>query len=220
VYARRVQGRTLTFAVSGKLWNRSLVMIDKQTGTLWSHILGEAMRGPLKGTELKPLPSAMTDWKSWREKHPKTTVVLLSRTSRNYRKTFYRKPEAFVMGYASGAKARAWRFDRLREHPVVNDRFLQTPLLVTFEADSSAPYLFDRRIDGKPLTFEFRNRSVVDTATGSVWDHATGKCLRGELKGKQLTPLPGIISFRRAWERFHPKSSDWTPGDEPGGGKR
>ena len=211
MYARRVKGRTLTFAVSGKLWKRSLVMIDKETGSLWSHILGEAMRGTLKGAILKSLPSAMTDWKSWREKHPKTTVVLLSRTSRKFQKNYYRNPKAFVMGYVSGEHARAWSFDRLRKHPVINDRIGVKPLLVTFYAGSNAPYLFDRTVDGKPLTFESRDRKVLDTATRSEWDYATGRCLRGKLRGKQLTPLPGIVSFRRAWERFHPKTEYWKP---------
>ena len=215
MYARRVKGRTLTFAVSGKLWKRSLVMIDKETGSLWSHILGEAKRGPLKGTELESLPSAMTDWKTWRKKHPQTTVVLLSRTSRNYRRDFYRNPQAFVMGYASGEIARAWRFDRLRKQPVVNDRFGKRPLLITFDVNSSAPYLYDRRLDGKTLTFELRGGKIVDVGSGSEWDEATGKCLRGKLQGKQLKPLPGIISFRRAWERFHPKSQYWKPSDKP-----
>ena len=52
MYARTVDDQTLTFAVSGLLWNRSLVMIDKETRSLWSHLLGESMQGPLQG---KPL---------------------------------------------------------------------------------------------------------------------------------------------------------------------
>ena len=45
MYAAEVGKQKLTFGVSGMLWNRSLVMYDKETGTLWSHILGEAMQG-------------------------------------------------------------------------------------------------------------------------------------------------------------------------------
>jgi len=211
VYARKVNGRTLTFGVSGKLWKRSLVMYDKETGSLWSHHLGRSMQGSLKGAELEMLVSVITDWASWKNKHPDTTVVMLPRTSRNFRTNFYRDPSAFVLGYASGDKARAWRFDYLRKQPVVNDQFDGTPLLVTFEASSSAPYLFDRTVDGKPLVFEYRNRGLVDKQTGSEWDHATGKCLRGPLQGKQLKPLPGIISFRRAWDSFHSNSAYWRP---------
>ena len=44
MYARTVQGRTLNFAVSGLLWENSLVMVDDATESLWSHLLGEAMQ--------------------------------------------------------------------------------------------------------------------------------------------------------------------------------
>jgi hypothetical protein len=79
------------------LWNRSLVMIDRETESLWSQLLGTAQRGPLKGTELEILPAIMTDWKTWRELHPDTTAVILSRTSKNYRRQFsiYRSHAGF-----------------------------------------------------------------------------------------------------------------------------
>ena len=53
VYASEVGGKKLTFQVSGKLWNRSLVMRDLETGSLWSHILGECMEGELMGKKLE-----------------------------------------------------------------------------------------------------------------------------------------------------------------------
>ena len=37
----------LTLVVSGMLWNRNLVMLDLETESLWSHILGEAKAGVL-----------------------------------------------------------------------------------------------------------------------------------------------------------------------------
>ena len=39
------------------LWNRSLVMYDVETKSNWSHILGRAMDGEMKGTRLEMLPS-------------------------------------------------------------------------------------------------------------------------------------------------------------------
>ena len=43
-----MNGKELTFMVSGMLWRDSLVMQDRETETLWSHVTGEAIRGPLK----------------------------------------------------------------------------------------------------------------------------------------------------------------------------
>lgn len=62
MYAREVEGRTLTFGVSGKLILNALVMYDRQTDSLWSQFLGVAVQGPLAGTKLEVLPSVLTDW--------------------------------------------------------------------------------------------------------------------------------------------------------------
>jgi len=69
VYGRRVRGRTLTLEVSGKLWRNSLVMVDRETGSLWSQIPGEAIAGPLKGAKLPRLAASgrdttFADWKA------------------------------------------------------------------------------------------------------------------------------------------------------------
>ena len=66
-------------------------MRDAETGSLWSHLLGKAMRGLLAGTELELLAGSMTDWKTWRDEHPDTTVVMLSRTAREFRREFYKQ---------------------------------------------------------------------------------------------------------------------------------
>lgn len=188
-------------------------MYDKETGTLWSHILGEAMQGELKGTTLEIIPSAMTDWKTWKSKHPRTTVVMLKRTSKKFQTSFYRNPARFVIGFVDGGEARAWGFDTLKKMPAINDTFGKKPLLVTFDAKSSAPYLFSRDVDGKTLDFEYRDGKLVDRGSESEWDLTTGRAISGKMKGKQLKPLPGVVSFKRAWQNFHPDSSYAKPKD-------
>jgi len=132
VYARDVEAdpqtadeapgpRTLTLVVSGMLWERSLVMKDLETESLWSHLLGEAMDGPLVGTRLETLPAVMTDWETWKKRHPHTTVAHLSRTAHFFRREMYDAPERFVIGFAQGGAARAWPFDQLAYRPLLND---------------------------------------------------------------------------------------------------
>jgi hypothetical protein len=209
VYASRVDNRKLTFAVSGMLWQRSLVMVDKETDSLWSHLLGECMRGELKSRELEMLPSVMTDWKSWKSQHPDSTVLMMSRTSKNYDRDFYRDPTRFVVGMVSGEKARAWPFDQLLKQAIVNDRFGGESVLITFETESNTPRVFDRRLDGKDLSFQLTNGKLVDDQTGSQWSLSNGKAVSGQLSGSSLRPLIGIPSYRRAWENFHPDSEYW-----------
>ena len=122
-------------------------MIDTNTKSLWSHLYGRAMRGPLQGAELKRLPSTMTDWGTWRRLNPKTTVVLLSRTTRVYDRGFYRNLADFVIGVTNRQSAKAWPFDVLIHEPVVNDHFSQI-------TQCSSPF--------KP-TARRRRRSVVSS---------------------------------------------------------
>jgi hypothetical protein len=60
VHVRTIGKKTLTFTVSGKLWRNSLIMEDKETGSLWSHITGEALEGAMKGQHLKTIPSVQS----------------------------------------------------------------------------------------------------------------------------------------------------------------
>ena len=68
------------------LWNRSLIMQDLETKSLWSHLLGQAMSGQIKGAQLQQLPGDMVTWEAWRREHPDTTVLNMSRTHRAYTK--------------------------------------------------------------------------------------------------------------------------------------
>jgi hypothetical protein len=88
VFARVAQGQTLTLGVSGLLWEGNLVMFDQETETLWSQMMGEAMRGPLVGERLEILPATLTDWRSWVTRYPETTCMFMDRTADAYEKGF------------------------------------------------------------------------------------------------------------------------------------
>lgn len=75
VYVRSLGDTTLTLIVSGKLWRNSLIMMDEQTQTLWSHVSGEALSGPLEGRRLETIPSVQTTWQEWVAAHPDTRVL-------------------------------------------------------------------------------------------------------------------------------------------------
>ncbi|CAN5777632.1 DUF3179 domain-containing protein [soil metagenome] len=70
-----VDGRTLDFGTSGRLWRSNLVMYDRQTHTLWSQFVGEAVVGELLGTELERLPSAIVAWSDARAARPEAQVL-------------------------------------------------------------------------------------------------------------------------------------------------
>ena len=63
VYGRQVGGQVLTFGVSGMLFRDGLVMYDRETDTLWTHVDGRAVRGKLTGHVLEIVPSIHATWK-------------------------------------------------------------------------------------------------------------------------------------------------------------
>ena len=208
MYGRTVQGKTLTFGVSGLLWNRSLVMYDSETRSLWSHILGKAMSGKLLGTRLHSLPAVMTDWKSWRAAHPETTVLKMRRTSTDYQSSFQKQRGKFVLAIVTAGEARAYPFEVLAEKRVVNDQLQQTPVVVTFDAESTQARMYERQIAGRTLTFQpVAGKRMTDQETQSTWNAQTGACLEGPFKGQMLPAMAAIVSYAKAWRRFHPDSA-------------
>lgn len=74
LFDRRVDGPVLDFQTSGLLNNSNKVMVDVQTETLWNSLTGEAIAGPLLGSQLVPLPFTVTTWGDWIAEHPDSDV--------------------------------------------------------------------------------------------------------------------------------------------------
>lgn len=207
VFVRQVDGQTLTLAVSGQLWKGSMVLYDRETGSLWSHLVGEARRGPLAGRRLRQIPCVVTDWETWCRLHPDSTVVALPRRFEWYRRDFYDKDlDRFVLGIAEGGAAKAWGFVALAEALAVNDEWAGRPVLAVLARPSFAARLYQREVGGRVLTFRMNGEQLTDRETGSTWEPVTGRATAGPLAGQTLAALPAAVSFRTAWRRFHPDS--------------
>jgi hypothetical protein len=68
-----VDGNRYNFEIFG-LFNAVMVMNDKETGSIWTHIGGEAVDGPLKGAKMDIVPMLQVSWEKWRELHPDTEI--------------------------------------------------------------------------------------------------------------------------------------------------
>lgn len=173
------------------------------------------MRGKLEGTELKVLPSLMTDWRSWKKAHPKTTAILLSRTARSFKRDMYRSSEDFLVGLRNSKKSKAWRFDHLEKQTVVNDSWNKKPIVVNLSTNSFSSAIFFRTLDGQDLLFEIDDQQqIIDRRTESKWNLQVGVCTEGKLKGKRLKQLASIPSFTKAWEKYYPDSEYWSPSEK------
>jgi len=226
VYAREIDGEEYDFGVSGKLIRNVLVMYDRQTSTLWSQLLGEAVEGELIGTKLEFLPSWMMTWEEWVELHPETVALDKGyRGARDpYERGYYNSPSAgvigetftddrlyvkeFVIGVNVGDAAVAYPFSVLNETPVVNDLVEGTPVVVVFDVEGASGAVYGRQVGDQTLTFAAGNNpfELIDEETGSVWDGLSGEAISGALAGESLLRQKSTTVFWFGWKDFHPQT--------------
>jgi len=75
VFERIIDGKTVEFGTSGKLYNSNLLMYDRLTESYWSQALGMAVKGELSGYQLNLVPFDVITWKDWKLLHPETLVL-------------------------------------------------------------------------------------------------------------------------------------------------
>jgi hypothetical protein len=63
--------------------------------------------------------------------------------------------------------------------------------------------VFDPRVDGRVLHFQYEDDRFVDEETGSVWT-ITGRAVSGPLAGRQLDRIAHGDYFAFAWFAFKP----------------
>lgn len=94
-FDRRVEQRTLTFGVSGKLRNSDMIMFDRETESWWQQAIGQAIVGDLNGTKLKTLPTWMESWAEFKARNPDGLVMA---KPAGYQRAYGRNP---YQGYDS-----------------------------------------------------------------------------------------------------------------------
>jgi hypothetical protein len=85
-------------------------------------------------------------------------------------------------------------------------RRVTSPLDASSIADSrdvGTAVAFDRRVNGRSLSFEPSGDGLVDNETGSRWDIA-GRAVDGELAGTRLAPVRHDQQFWFALAAFLP----------------
>lgn len=75
VFDPRLDGRTLTFGVSGLLRHSDMIMYDRQTESWWQQALGQGIVGTHAGRRLRQLPALMQGWGTFRAANPDGLVM-------------------------------------------------------------------------------------------------------------------------------------------------
>jgi hypothetical protein len=231
VYTRTVEDRELNFGVSGKLYKDALVMFDRETNSLWTQVDGSVLRGELEGRQLNKVPALQTTWKQWKKLHPDTLALKKAASDKREKESVYadyhanpgmmgindaqnpdsRLPgKSLVVTVRDGNDALAVPVEKLEKKPLHQTEVAGAPLAVVFHRNSETARVFDRRVDGRTLSFQLgRRRGEIhlrDAETGTLWSGLTGKAVKGELAGKELKAVPHMVNYWFAWAAYNPRT--------------
>jgi len=182
-----INGRSYEFGVSGLLYNSDVLMYDRNTGSLWSQLMVQAVTGPMKGTRLQQLPLSHTSWQEWTERYPETRV-LSNKTgySRNYKVDPYpnygRDGKLYFPVTHSSKKYRRKEIVMGLE---IDGQFKAYPFKELKKGESR----FDDEFAGAKFSVEFDAK------------HRTARVVKAD--GSEI---PTITAFWFAWYAFHPET--------------
>ncbi len=230
-----------TFGTSGLLYRSNKLMIDRQTGTLWSNLTGEPVLGP--GSALPVLPLTLTTWQDWRTRNPRTTVLALDRGLAERWGYDYspgaadrkRRGVSFPAGPAGPARpdgqgasalepgaeifavrlrnlAKAYPVDLVLREKVVNDRLGENPLVIVGDSQSGAVRAY--RSGGRTFAPGSRPDELVD-GTGVRWTAGEDSLSpSGPEAFAPLERIPGHQAFWFGWFSFFPESELYRGGSD------
>ena len=219
-----VNGQSLTFDVLG-LYQDVFMMRDRQTGTVWAHLDGNASQGPLVGERLAFVPLPQMAWADWLAEHPGTLVLDPDTPyADRYRSVRIGQPNrgdalwgddrlaanTLVVGVEANGAFVGFPIDAIgREGGVVNTEVGGVPVVVVYDAGSQTGIAFERTVGGQ--TLEFANTPAIrgfrlhDAETASTWDIG-GHAVDGPLVGASLNFVPSFISEWYGWSGYHPET--------------
>lgn len=195
-------------------------MYDKQTNSLWVHVTGKAEEGPLRGTQLKIIPSTVSTWRDWSQRHPDTLVLEGSKHDGfmgSYGAMTGRSQEIGLAVVLRG-KAQLYPYTVLDSETLINNHLNNMPVLVVHNKAEMSTYVWSRYVAGQVLTFnqvrqENNSQDLVftDRETRSLWSWIKGAAFDGPLEGTVLQQLPAHPIVVERFSAFYPEGDVFSP---------
>lgn len=188
-YSAKVGGQRHRFGVSGLLYNSDVLLYDRETESLWSQLMSQAISGPLKGKMLEPLAIHHTTWQDWKKRFPDTLV--LSRETgfiRDYSRNLYEN----------------YKLDRRIWFPVENqsNQYHPKEMILGLEINGqfkAYPFSEISKVKAKTKT----NDQLAGRDFSIHYDQQYQTAQVFDIKGKEI---PSVITFWFAWYAFHPET--------------
>ena len=218
-----VDGKVYSFEVFG-LDRDVFLMVDRETGSIWTHIEGIAIEGPMRGAQLTMIPIPQMTWGDWKASKPESLVLSQNTAyASNYtpvqiaqydrQEDLYgddRLPaNALVVGVEENGSYLGYPIDVVTAAGgVVNDLLGEEPLVIFYNDESQTGLAYSRRLNGQVLEFfdgPDQGFDLRDRDTGSLWN-AHGEAISGPLDGSTLTFVPSFLSEWYGWSAYHPET--------------
>jgi hypothetical protein len=188
-FRRTVAGRTLSFGVSGLLYNSNFLMYDRETESLWSQFTGAAIAGPLAGKTLERIRVRQETTAARLAAHPGSGVLT--------------RPDRFRIDYGYSPFSAYMIADTIPFPVNAEDRRYHAKELVV-----------GARVNGKTRAYL---GSLVTKAGGSIEDEFEGRAIRVRYDPEAAVftwDAPDDVEITEAywfaWKAFHPETRIWS----------
>ena len=226
MYVRRLDTLEIHLQASGSLWRDALVLHDPETGTLWSQVTGEGIRGARSGTYLERYPSTVTTFAEFSRQYPQAEVLAKSDGSRGtpYEEYYADAGTMGIFGTQNqddrlAGKSKVVGLNTDAEAvavplPADGRARLQTvtigeQTLIVYWNPASETAVVYRHPEGiaNELSVDEDSGRIRSVQDGISWDAATGARVGDGEIGDGLDKVPFMIAYWFSWRNFYPHTS-------------
>ena len=117
-----------------------------------------------------------------------------------------------ILGLDLSGSIKAFPIKTIMAKLIINDSIAGNDVVVTFEPTLEAGQAFNRRVDGRELTFYPLNTDggglmlMRDEETGTQWETLTGRAVNGPLTGHKLATVNFEHARLSSWRTRHPNT--------------
>lgn len=226
MWEAELEGRLLHFFLSG-INNQNFIMQDRETGSWWQQISGEAIQGPLKGRRLKLVDHDELTFATWKSEARNGRVLRPDskiKSADKYASADWEaeigkmpvpinpaRPSGFhartlIIGITNGDVAKAYPFDQLKKQNPIVDSINGEPIVLMLHSDGKSVRSFSRKLGTDTYDFyravDSAEFQLIDSQTGSHWNF-DGFAVSGPLAGKKLQHIYSLKDYWFDWKNYH-----------------
>ena len=227
VFSPLVNGQPDVFRLVG-MDHFNAMFEDSKTGSWWRQATGEAITGPLKGSNLEEIPSQQTSLAAWITANPSTQIMQYDtvfvkdyedladidngtiKSNLEKRDSASWRFKSWVIGIHTKQQSKAYDWNELVQRGYIQDSLPDLPLLILLEKDTVSFHVFNRMQGSQSLQFTWNaaTRELRDVQTGSLWN-LKGECTEGPLSGVAVQRIQAYQEFWHSWQTFHPDTKQY-----------